>query len=136
MASWQLSLGSVPTTWLLPLRFLPAIAAAQVGPRRPSVFQPDDSPSSLFTLVGARAALRRQQLALQSALRAVQQELRDWDPERRSRGPRAPSELRLVWAELEERERELVLDLLRVEDERQTADAEIQRHLLAPLLAS
>ena len=100
------------------------------------MFQPDDSPSSFFTLVGARAALRRQQLALQSALRAVQQELRDWDPERRSRGPRAPSELRLVWAELEERERELVLDLLRVEDERQTADAEIQRHLLAPLLAS
>lgn len=89
----------------------------------------------LAELVALRAALRREQLRLSSALCEVQRELRDWLPERQSRGARAPQTLRLLWAELEERERELALELMATEAARRTADARIRRHLEAPPMA-
>lgn len=94
---------------------------------------PSDAP--LAELVAARAALRREQLRLSSALDEVQRELRDWLPERQSRGPRAPQELRLLWAELEERERELALELLVAQAARRATDVHIRRHLEAPPMA-
>lgn len=89
----------------------------------------------LADLVALRAALRREHLRLSAALCCVQRELRDWLPERQSRGSRAPQHLRILWAELEERERELALDLLAVEARRKDVDLRVLRHLHAPPMA-
>ena len=104
--------------------------------RRQTVFQAQDPRASLSTLVDQRAALRLEQVRVQAALAEVQHELRGWHQERQSRGPRAPASLRMLWADLEERERELVLVLMRVQAARGDRDREIMRYLQVPPLAS
>ena len=72
---------------------------------------------TLSDLVDLRAALRRQDLMLQGALRDVQSELRCWErhrEEQEANHREVPRELVMVWDELRERERELALDALQV----------------------
>jgi hypothetical protein len=87
---------------------------------------------SLSDLVDLRASLRRQELILNAALHDVQGELKSWDRHRRAQdaaGREVPRELSLIWQELRERERELVLDVLQVRAALAEANREILRAL-------
>jgi uncharacterized protein involved in exopolysaccharide biosynthesis len=85
---------------------------------------------SLADLLTTRSSLRQQETVLKDALHDVQQELRSWHQHRREldeRGlPSAPELVRL-WAELAEREHQLVLDLLQLQHLRQQISEEVTR---------
>lgn len=87
---------------------------------------------SLADLIDLRAALRRQVSLLSTSLRDVQAELRGWLRHRRASdfaGQPVPRELRILWDELESREREMVLDLVQARAALAEASAEIDAHL-------
>ena len=95
----------------------------------------DHSPKarpSLSQWLAVRTSLRQQEVLLQGALREVQRELRGWQPERQRRGKDAPSSLRMLWLELEERERQLCMDLLMVQQARVAAAQGVQDRI-API---
>jgi len=86
----------------------------------------------LGDLVELRAALRRQVTLLGASLRDVQGELRGWLRHRRAgdlAGQPVPRELRILWDELEIRERELALDLVQARAALAEASAEIGERL-------
>ncbi|HLQ37273.1 MAG TPA: hypothetical protein VK348_05715 [Planctomycetota bacterium] len=87
---------------------------------------------TLSDLLELRAALRRQELLVGGALRDVQNELKSWQRHRRAQelaGQPVPRELVLLWDGLEERERELALDLLQISAAHAEADQDVQAAL-------
>jgi hypothetical protein len=81
------------------------------------VNQRDTFHVSLFDLLQERAALRRQQLALEGTFAAVQRELRNWNDHcgaERAAGRPLGRDLGAHLEELQSRERELAIELCRV----------------------